>query len=109
VATLRGGSSTCKFIPLAFDLGKTTSHLVALGASGQVLIRKKFSQKQPLAFTANMASLDRAGSLLGGAFSWTRVESTGPRCSIDCRSVREALLKSNKNDYLDAGSDCRNR
>jgi transposase len=38
----------------------------------------------------------------GAPFSWTRVESTGPRCSIDFRSVGEALLKSNQNYYLDA-------
>ena len=41
---------------VGIDLGKTTFHLVALGATGQVLIRKKFSQKQLLAFTANMAT-----------------------------------------------------
>jgi nucleotide-binding universal stress UspA family protein len=29
-------------------------HLVALGASGKVLVKKKFTQKQLLAFTANM-------------------------------------------------------
>ena len=38
---------------VGIDLGKTTFHLVALGASGKVLV-KKFSQKQLLAFTANM-------------------------------------------------------
>ncbi|MEZ2346441.1 hypothetical protein [Terriglobus sp. RCC_193] len=39
---------------VGIDLGKTTFHLVALGASGKVLVKKKFSQKQLLAFTANM-------------------------------------------------------
>jgi len=29
-------------------------HLVALGAAGNVLVRKKFTQKQLLAYTANM-------------------------------------------------------
>ena len=28
------------------DLGKTTFHLVALGAAGKVLVRKKFTQKR---------------------------------------------------------------
>jgi hypothetical protein len=37
------------------DLGKTTFHLVARGEAGKVL-RKKFPQKQLLAFTANMAA-----------------------------------------------------
>jgi transposase len=39
---------------VGIDLGKTTFHLVALGAVGKVLVRKKFTQKQLLAFTANM-------------------------------------------------------
>jgi transposase len=36
------------------DLGKTTFHPVALGAAGKVLLRKKFTRKQLLTFTANM-------------------------------------------------------
>ena len=39
---------------VGIELGKTTFHLVALGAAGKVLVRKKFTQKQLLAFTANM-------------------------------------------------------
>jgi transposase len=39
---------------VGIDLGKTTFHLVALGAGGKVLVRKKFSRKQLLAYTANM-------------------------------------------------------
>jgi len=31
---------------VGIDLGKTTFYLVALGASGKVLVKKKFSQKQ---------------------------------------------------------------
>jgi hypothetical protein len=36
------------------DLGKTTFHLVALGAACKVLVRKKFTQRQLLAYTANV-------------------------------------------------------
>jgi transposase len=39
---------------VGIDLGKTTFHVVALGASGKVLVKKKFTQKQLLVFTANM-------------------------------------------------------
>jgi transposase len=39
---------------VGIDLGKTTFHLVALGAAGKVLLRKKFSRRQLLAYTANM-------------------------------------------------------
>jgi transposase len=79
---------------VGIDLGKTAFYLVALGATGQVLIRKKFSQKQLLAFTANMATaLIGLEACSGAHFHWTGVESTGPRCSIDCRSVCEALFE----------------
>ena len=47
---------------VGIDLGKTTFHLVALGASGKVLVKKKFTQKQLLTFTANMqAFVDAIG------------------------------------------------
>jgi transposase len=39
---------------VGIDLGKTTFHLVAMGTSGKVLVKKKFTQKQLLAFTAKM-------------------------------------------------------
>lgn len=39
---------------IGIDLGKTTFHLVALGAAGKVLVKKKFTQKQLLAYTANL-------------------------------------------------------
>ena len=39
---------------IGIDLGKTTFHLVALGAAGKLLLKKKFTQKQLLAYTANL-------------------------------------------------------
>ena len=39
---------------VGIDLGKTTFHLVALGDNCKVLLKKKFTQKQLIAFTANM-------------------------------------------------------
>jgi transposase len=39
---------------VGIDLGKTAFHLVALGASGKVLVRKKFNRKQLLAYAANV-------------------------------------------------------
>ncbi len=38
---------------VSIDLGKTTFHLVVLGASGKVL-EKKFTQRKLLTYTANM-------------------------------------------------------
>jgi transposase len=39
---------------VGIDLSKTTFHLVALGDSGKVLLKKKFTQKRLIAFTANL-------------------------------------------------------
>jgi transposase len=41
---------------IGIDLGKTTFHLVALGERNKVLLRKKFSRSQLLAYTANLPS-----------------------------------------------------
>ena len=60
---------------VGIDLGKTTFHLVALGASGKVLVRKKFTRKQLLTFTANMQT-----SLIGlEAYSGAHFLGRAPR------------------------------
>jgi transposase len=56
---------------VGIDLGKTTFHLVALGAAGKVLVKKKFTKKQLLAFTANtQTSLIGLEACSGAHFSW---------------------------------------
>jgi hypothetical protein len=64
---------------VGIDLGKTTFHLVALGDSGKILLRKKFSQKQLIIFTANMQT-----ALIG----WRRVPE---RTSWDGLFVNKAM------------------
>jgi transposase len=39
---------------VGIDLGKTTFQLVALGDHGKVLLKKKFTQRQLITFTANL-------------------------------------------------------
>jgi transposase len=39
---------------IGIDLGKTTFHLVTLGERSRVVVRKKFSRAQLLAYTANL-------------------------------------------------------
>ena len=54
---------------VCIDLGKTTFHLVALGAAGKVLVRKKFTRKPLLAYTAIMpASLIGLEACAGAHF-----------------------------------------
>ena len=39
---------------IGIDLGKTVFHLVGVNLRGEVVVRKKFSRKQLLYFTANL-------------------------------------------------------
>jgi transposase len=61
------------------DLGKTTFHLVALGAASKVLVRKKFNRNQLLAYTANMpASLIGLEACAGAHFLGRALRKQGP-------------------------------
>lgn len=85
------------------DPGKTTFHLVALGATGQVLIRKKFSQKQLFAFTANMATALIGLEACSGAYFLGRaLRAQGHDVRLIAAQFVRPFLKSNKNDFLDA-------
>jgi hypothetical protein len=53
---------------IGIDLGKTTFHPVALGERNKVLVRKKCSRSQLLAYTANLpSSLNRPRGMCGCA------------------------------------------
>ncbi len=68
-----------QIVSVGIDLGKTTFHLVALGAAGKVLVRKKFTQRQLLIVHRKHADIaDRAGSMFRSAFSRTRVAEARP-------------------------------
>src|SRR5712692_3362458 len=51
---LRGRRHPMKLHVLGIDLGKTVFHLVGLDSTGKVVIRKRCSRTQLLAFTANL-------------------------------------------------------
>ncbi len=79
---------------VGIDLGKTTFHLVALGAAGKVVVKKKFTQSQLLAFTANMeTSLIGLEACSGAHFPRASAEEAGPRCKVDLSSVCEAICE----------------
>ena len=88
---------------VGIDLGKTTFHLVALGASGKVLAKKKFSQKQLLAFTANMqASLIGLEACSGAHFLGRALKQQGHDVRLIAAQFVKPFVKSNKNDFVDA-------
>jgi transposase len=88
---------------VGIDLGKTTFHLVALGAGGKVLVRKKFTQKQLLAFTANMqTSLIGLEACAGAHFLGRALRKQGHDVRLIPAQFVKPFVKSNKNDFVDA-------
>src|ERR1700753_1541676 len=88
---------------VGIDLGKTTFHLVALGAASKVLMKKRFSQKQLLAFTANMqTSLIGLEACSGAHFLGRALRQQGHDVRLIPAQLVKPFVKSNKNDFVDA-------
>ena len=88
---------------VGIDLGKTTFHLVALGARGQVVVRKKFSRRQLMAYTANLPhSLIGLEACSGAHFLGAALRGQGHDVRLIPAQFVKPFLKSNKNDFLDA-------
>jgi transposase len=90
---------------IGVDLGKTTFHLVALGAQGKVVVRKKFSRKQLLAYTANLqSSLVGIEACSGAHFIGAALRSQGHDVRLIPAQFVKFYVKSNKNDFPRCGS-----
>ena len=88
---------------VGIDLGKTTFHVVALNAAGKVLLRKKFTQKQLITFTANMqTSLIGMEACSGAHFLGRVLREQGHDVKLIPAQFVKPFVKSNKNDFLDA-------
>src|SRR4030088_3527901 len=88
---------------VGIDLGKTTFHLVALGDNGKVLLKKKFTQKQLIAFTANMQTcLIGMEACSGSHFLGRALREQGHDVKLIPAQFVKPFVKSNKPDYLDA-------
>src|SRR6202789_3200477 len=88
---------------VGIDLGKTTFHLVALGDSGKVQFKKKFTQKQLITFTANLqTSLIGLEACSGAHFLGRALRSQGHDVRLIPAQFVKPFVKSNKNDFLDA-------
>ena len=85
------------------DLGKTTFHLVAMGAAGKVLVRKEFTQRQLLAYTANMqAPLIGLEACSGAHFLGRVLRKQGHDVRLIAAQFVKPFVKSNKSDFVDA-------
>ena len=88
---------------VGIDLGKTTFHLVALGDNGKVLLKKKFTQKQLITFTANMqTSLIGMEACAGAHFLGRALRAQGHDVKLIPAQFVKPFVKSNKNDFIDA-------
>src|SRR3984885_7139196 len=88
---------------VGIDLGKTTFHLVALADNGKVLLKKKFSQKQLIIFTANLqTSLIGMEACSGAHFLGRALRAQGHDVKLIPAQFVKPYVKSNKNDFLDA-------
>ncbi len=88
---------------VGIDLGKTSFHLVALGDNGKVLLKKKFSQKQLITFTANLqTSLIGMEACSGAHFLARALRAQGHDVKLIPAQFVKPFVKSNKNDFLDA-------
>jgi len=88
---------------IGIDIGKTTFHLVALDEHGTVVVRRKFSRKQLLAYTANLPSSLIGIEACGGAHCLARIiGGQGHEVRLIPGQFVKPFRKSNKNDYLDA-------
>ena len=92
-----------KIYALGIDLGKTVFHLVGLDSSGQVVIRKRCSRKQLLAFTANLqVQLIGMEACSGAHFLGRALREQGPDVRLMPAQYVKPYVQTNKSDYIDA-------
>jgi transposase len=92
-----------KIYALGIDLGKTVFHLVGLDASGQVVIRKRCSRTQLLAFTANVqAQLIGMEACSGAHFLGRALRAQGHDVRLMPAQYVKPYVQTNKSDYIDA-------
>lgn len=88
---------------IGIDLGKTKFHLVALDDHGKTVIKKKFSRRQLLAYTADLkAALIGIEACSGAHFIGAALRDQGHEVRLIPAQFVKPFLKSNKNDFLDA-------
>jgi transposase len=92
-----------KLHTIGIDLGKTVFHLVGLNLRGEVVVRKKFSRKQLLHYTANL-HVDLIGmEACGGAhFLGRALREQGHEVRLMPAQYVKPFVKTNKNDFIDA-------
>jgi transposase len=88
---------------VGIDLGKTLFHLVGVDSSGSVVVRKRCSRSQLLAFTANLR-VQRIGmeACSGSHFLGRALRDQGHDVRLMPAQYVKPYVKTNKSDYIDA-------
>jgi transposase len=88
---------------IGIDLGKTVFHLVGLNLRGEVVVRKKYSRKQLLHFTANLkVELIGMEACGGSHFLGRALREQGHEVRLIPAQYVKPYVKTNKSDYIDA-------
>ena len=88
---------------IGIDLGKTSFHRVAWSEHSRGVIKKKFSRRQLLVFTANLpSSLIGMEACVGSHFVGRGLREQGHEGRLIAAQFVRPFVKSNKNDYADA-------
>src|SRR5690349_22560061 len=92
-----------KLHAIGIDLGKTVFHLVGLESTGRVVIRKRCSRTQLLAFTANLqVQLIGMDACSGAHFLGRALREQGHEVRLMPAQYVKPYVQTNKSDYLDA-------
>lgn len=88
---------------IGIDLGKTVFHLVGVDSSGTVVVRKRCSRTQLLAYTANLR-VHRIGmeACSGSHFLSRALRDQGHDVRLMPAQYVKPYVKTNKSDYIDA-------
>src|ERR1700692_2980355 len=88
---------------IGIDLGKTLFHLVGVDSRGNVVVRKRCSRSQLLAYTANVRVQRIGMEACGGAhFLGRALREQGHDVRLMPAQYVKPYVKTNKNDYIDA-------
>jgi transposase len=88
---------------LGIDLGKTLFHLVGLNESGQVVVRKRCSRTQLLAFTGNLqVQMVGMETCSGAHFLGRALREQGHEVRWMPAQYVKPYVQTDKSDYIDA-------
>jgi transposase len=92
-----------KLQALGIDLGKTVFHMVGLDGSGKVVIRKRCSRTQLLAFTGNLqVQVIGMEACSGAHFLGKALRAQGHEVRLMPAQYVKPYVQTNKSDYIDA-------